>query len=168
MITFNNIPECKYKMDKNLMDELCDYNDSLSIEEILLGWINSDCWSCVSKYKCYSELVVEFNSFYLEDEEKEYIFNIEHPNYFWSINKILGNRNRKYISEYPTEYLDKIEYCYIYQGDETMMKLSKIGNKWNREYYYSDLIKDKINKNKNYWQDRIERVKNFQKLCIND
>lgn len=137
MISFKGIPDCKYPISKEIMDKIYYYDDSMSVEDILLGWINSDCGSIVTKYKYHPELVVEFNSFYLEENET-------YSDYQWSLNKIVGNKNINYIINNPKDYLDKIDYCYVYSGDESAMVLSKSNNGWTRKYFASEKLQKEI------------------------
>lgn len=156
MITPKNIPDCKNLIDQVKMDTYCRYNNTCSPDVILCGWVGSDCYALVTKYKCSSELFVEFNTFYKDDHDIKInpIYNTANPNYHWTIDKIIGNRNRDWILDNPTKYLNLIDVCYVYHSDETLMVLSRNKNGWKREYFASDKCIKEINSNENYLERR--------------
>jgi len=141
MLTAKLIPICDNILDKDTINNECNYTNDMKITDILNGWVesDSDCWCIISKYKCHKEPVVEYNSFHLEPNEIIHSGNTKSPNYVQSLTKIIGNRNREYIGEHTTEYLDLIEYCnvYVYGNDTIMMKVFKENDVWNWKYYGS-------------------------------
>ncbi|ADO67457.1 hypothetical protein crov423 [Cafeteria roenbergensis virus] len=156
MITPKDIPDCKNSIDQVKMDTHCRFDNSCSTEVILSGWVGSDCHAVITKYKCYPELFTEFNTFYQDEHDSKTnpIYNTANPNYHWTIDKIIGNRNRDWILKNPTEYLNLIDTCYVYHYDETLMVLSRNENEWKREYFASDKCMKEINSNDNYFKRR--------------
>lgn len=162
MISLKDIPSCTYPMNKDLIDKHFDIKDSTPVDKILFDWVGSDCGSVITKYKCHPDLFVEFNSYHLEENETEHNYNQDHPNY-QSLNKIIGNRNRNYILNNLTDYLDKIDYCFVYVLGGPMyclmMKISNVNNVWKREYF-TDSDHDE-----NYWKNEFKRQEeNWKKL----
>mgnify|MGYP000120054672 CR=1 FL=1 len=132
MSSFQNIPVC----DKLNQEEITFYKGT-SIEKLLVDLIQGDCWCVVSKYKCSSDKYVEFNSYLLEPGELKHNFNPEHQEYVTTQNKILGKRNREWISNNPEKYLNLIDYCqiYLFGKDSKMFKLYRKDNIWTFKCY---------------------------------
>jgi hypothetical protein len=104
----------------------------------LTEYIGADCWAVLTKYTCHPDLVVEYNCYAVEDHDPNpWIFNTSHPEYKETLRKLLGRQRRSFILQNPERYLSVIDYCLIYTGTDTMIRMERnpISRLWTRKIY---------------------------------